>query len=241
MKIELQQITAENLAVAVVAAREIFPYEVHDDGFWPEVAYKMSITEQNPRFRYYLAIHEGLVVGITGHYPPEDGRPEIWLGWFGVLPSKRSHGYGSEILYQTSVIIHGFGQQEMRLYSGDRDEERPAHKLYTRMGFEVTGGGLVDCEPVIYFKAKLPLVKVWTVAESSALPEDEKLRMLKVAKRSPWYDDWHPYCLLCTGTMARMSKRAYGFKCEHCGNMIAWDLTRLAESPVKGTVQWVTA
>jgi len=71
----------------------------------------------------------------------------------------------------------------------------------------------------------------WTVAESSALPPETKDAMLRQAKMGTWYDGWEPYCLTCD-TMRRMDRKAYGFRCGSCGNMIAWDLTRLAESPL---------
>lgn len=155
--INLSPITSENLARAIAAAWQIFPYETHAEGFWPEVAYNMAIAEQDPQFKYYLATDGETLVGITGHYPPEDGQPQIWLGWFGVLPSERRKGYGVKILNATAEIIAGFGMAELNLYSGDRQEERSAHRLYLRLGFEQTGRGEVDGDPVLYFKTKLPL------------------------------------------------------------------------------------
>jgi hypothetical protein len=71
----------------------------------------------------------------------------------------------------------------------------------------------------------------WTVTESSALPPATKDAMLREAKMGTWYDGWEPYCMTCD-TMRRMDKEAFGFHCRCCGNMIAWDLTRLAESPL---------
>jgi GNAT superfamily N-acetyltransferase len=154
----LERITSENLAKAIAAAWLIFPYETHAEGFWPEVAYKMAIEQQNPRFAYYLARDTEKIVGITGHDPAEDGEPEMWLGWFGVLPTERRKGYGSKILLATCEIISGFGISSLYLYSGDRKEERAAHRLYLRNGLKQIGRGEVDGDPVLYFKTKLPLV-----------------------------------------------------------------------------------
>ncbi len=75
------------------------------------------------------------------------------------------------------------------------------------------------------------LGKPWTVATSSALEESERLRLLKAAKGGTWYDGWQPYCGMCS-TMQRMERKPYGFRCGSCRNMIAWDLTRLVESPL---------
>lgn len=161
--IKLIPITSENLALAVEMARKIFPYETHADGFWPELAYKLSIQEGNPRFRYYLACTEAqagqIYVGITGHYPPEHppAHPEIWLGWFGVLPMERRKGFGTQILHATAAIVSGFGVSELKIYSGDRDEERDAHRLYLRQGAQKIGRGRVDGAPVIYFNIPISL------------------------------------------------------------------------------------
>jgi GNAT superfamily N-acetyltransferase len=154
----LERITAKNLAKAIAAAWQIFPYETHAEGFGPEIAYKMAIEQRNSRFAYYLARDNEKTVGITGHDPAEDGQPEMWLGWFGVLPAERRKGYGSKILLATCEIISGFGISSLYLYSGDREEERAAHRLYLRSGFEQTGWGEMDGDRVLYFKAKLPLV-----------------------------------------------------------------------------------
>lgn len=70
-----------------------------------------------------------------------------------------------------------------------------------------------------------------TKAENEALSEEERLERVKKAKGGTWYDGWKPYCLMCT-TMTRMAKMNYGFRCVQCGNMIGWNLTRLAESPL---------
>ena len=70
-----------------------------------------------------------------------------------------------------------------------------------------------------------------TVAENEAITDEEKLERLKKAKLGCWYDEWQPYCLMCA-TMARMTKMPYGFQCGTCQNMIGWNLTRLAESPL---------
>lgn len=156
--VTLDRITSQNLAKAVATAWQIFPYETHAEGFWPEVAYKMAIEQRNPRFVYYLARDTEKIVGITGHDPTEDEQTEMWLGWFGVLPAERRKGYGSKILLATCEIISGFGVSSLYVYSGDREEERAAHRLYLRNGFEQAGRGIVDGDPVLYFKTRLPLV-----------------------------------------------------------------------------------
>ena len=152
----LERITSANLAEAIAAAWQIFPYEGHAEGFRPEVAYKMAIKRQNPRFAYYLARDTEKIVGITGYDPAEAGQTEMWLGWFGVLPTERRKGYGSKILLATCEMIRRFGISSVYIYSADREEERAAHRLYLRNGFEQVGWGKVDGQPVLYFETKLP-------------------------------------------------------------------------------------
>lgn len=152
MSIVLQPITAANLADAVAVARIVFPYEVHADGFWPEIAYRESIAAQDPRLLYYVVYEGDEIVGITGHYP-ENAR--MGLGWFGVIPEARQRGLGERILRATIEIVTALGATELNLYSEDREEERAAHRLYRRLGFVREAGK----DGLLYFGAKLPLVE----------------------------------------------------------------------------------
>jgi len=66
---------------------------------------------------------------------------------------------------------------------------------------------------------------------SAAYPEETKLILLKKAKGGTWYDNWKPYCGVCS-TMIRMEQHDYGFQCVCCHNMIGWNLHRLLDSPL---------
>lgn len=70
-----------------------------------------------------------------------------------------------------------------------------------------------------------------TIKDNIQLTKEERLQTLKLAKGGTWYDNWKPYCLTCS-TMNRMEQKEFGFKCNTCGNLIGWDLTRLLESPL---------
>lgn len=148
-----KRIVPRNVNMAIEIAREIFPYEVHNGEFWPRTAYKKSIQEQNPDFMYYLVRDKNVIVGITGHY--REKNKKFGLGWFGVVPSLRRKGYGQLILEQTISIISSFGADQIDLYSGDREEEFAAHKLYLKNGFKKLGKGIVDGSPVLYFRRKI--------------------------------------------------------------------------------------
>jgi len=151
----LEKITNANLELAIKIAKEIFPYEIHDGKFWPESAYKEAIDKNWFNFTYFIAYHELSPVGITGYYPPDDDKPDIWVGWFGVLPKFRKRGFGENILGETIRIVKLMGAKTLCLYSGDREEEFAAHRLYLKMGFKETERGEVDSSPVIYFAKSL--------------------------------------------------------------------------------------
>lgn len=84
--------------------------------------------------------------------------------------------------------------------------------------------------PWIYPEALLPIkYEMKTIAEMSALPQEEKDRLLRAAKGGTWYDGWVPYCGTYS-TINRMIRHDHGFNCTICGNIIGWDLLRLKES-----------
>ena len=103
------------------------------------------------------------------------------------------------------------------------ESKNPDYKLHR---YELFSTGTVIEAELTY----APLDK----AASALVPEDVRLRRLKVARSGVWRDDdWRPYCYQCT-TGVRMTKMPYGFKCECCKNDIGWDLLRLTDSDYKG-------
>jgi hypothetical protein len=67
--------------------------------------------------------------------------------------------------------------------------------------------------------------------DSASIPDEIKSAMLVLGKGGTWYDGWQPYCLTCS-TTHRTHRHPYGFRCGSCGNMIGFDLVRLADSPL---------
>ncbi len=151
---KFERITKRNLQLAIKSAKAIFPYEVHQNEFWPETAYRMSIDEGVDDFAYYLVRNtNNNVIGITGHYPAERNKKQGWIGWYGVMPRFRRRGFGQKILLKTIDIMQKkLKMTTVHLWSGDRDEERAAHRLYLLNGFKQTRRGIIDNEPAIYFK-----------------------------------------------------------------------------------------
>jgi len=153
-----ERITDCNLDEALKVATEIFPYEVKNGKLsFEDDAYRASIKENKSDFAYHLVKNaKGIVVGITGYYREEDGT--MWLGWFGVLPGQRGKNFGEKILRKTMGMVESYGWvSELFLYTGQRQEEHHAHRLYERVGFVKTGEGKVEGEPVFYYKVSLLL------------------------------------------------------------------------------------
>ena len=152
-----ERITEDNLSEALRVAAEIFPYEVKNGKLsFEDDAYRASIRENKPDFAYYLVKNKDFpnsIVGITGHYTEDDGT--MWLGWFGVNPKFRGQNLGEKILLETKKIVRGFGKKELFLYTGQRQEEHHAHRLYERMGFVKTGSGEVAGEPVFFYRGSV--------------------------------------------------------------------------------------
>jgi GNAT superfamily N-acetyltransferase len=155
--LSFEPISDRNLEVALEVARGIFPYEVNNGKLtFEDDAYRDSIAECKSDFSYSLVRESGVAVGLTGWYREDDGT--MWLGWFGVVRSCRGRGLGTQILRMTADIVAGFGVKEMFIYSGQRREEHAAHRLYTDNGFINTGLGIVNEEPVLFFRGSVPIV-----------------------------------------------------------------------------------
>lgn len=141
-------------------AKNIFPYETHNGNFWPELAYRQSIEKPEPYFNYYIAYENNIPVGITGHYSNVIGtrilkNSRIWLGWFGVLSDQRRKGYGQKLLDESIKLVKSFGAKKLYLYTGEREEEKPARCLYLKNGFKIYRRGVIDKMPVVYMRASI--------------------------------------------------------------------------------------
>lgn len=123
---------------------------------FPEWLLKACIEENNPAWACFIAMSAGQVVGITAHYADLDGCPEMWLGYFGVLPSMRNKGFGRQILEATLEKVAAFHAPALHLYSGVHEYDLPAHKFYLSNGFVQYDTGEAFGEPVVYFRHELP-------------------------------------------------------------------------------------
>lgn len=85
------------------------------------------------RLIYYLVHDEyGEIVGLTGIYSCI--AHTAWLGWYGVVSSKRKRGYGHAILGSTLDTMRSMGYKFARLYT-EPDVNAEAQPVYKSFGF----------------------------------------------------------------------------------------------------------
>lgn len=135
-KVVLQEIKDEaGIAKVKEIFFDIFPEERPrgDEAF---DCYRESLQPEmwpGERLTYYLVRGEdGEIVGLTGIYSCIANT--AWLGWYGVVPSKRKRGYGHAILNATLGEMRCMGYKFARLYT-EPDVNADAQPVYKSFGF----------------------------------------------------------------------------------------------------------
>lgn len=148
--------TEEDIAILKPMFLEIFPEEANYDF----AAYYDSIKRPHQLFdslEYYFMVHDGNRIGICGLY--SENEIDGWLGWFGVMPEYRNHGFARQCLADMEQLIKSRGFKVMRIYT-NRVVNANAFRLYLKSGFIEDGG----CDDNI-----VTLHKALTVMESPSL------------------------------------------------------------------------
>lgn len=122
-------VAESNISVAVALAEIIFP----DEDLEP--VYRESIAENDPRFQYLIGYSQlAFPVAISGYYPDETGVKDLfWLGWFGVLPSRRREGFGRQLILATIDRVRSLGANRLCLWC--EPDASQAHAFYSSVGF----------------------------------------------------------------------------------------------------------
>jgi GNAT superfamily N-acetyltransferase len=135
--IECEQITADNVDLAIKIQNEIFPSENGALNLICSIDKKMKAEIIGKHWRErandYICRVGDVPVGITGIYVyteyPEDG----WCGWYGILPEFQGQGYGKKLLLWTMGRAKEMGLKNFRLYTDLKDSET-AVNLYREIG-----------------------------------------------------------------------------------------------------------
>ena len=93
---------------------------------------KTGLDYEDDDVKYYIVYDNNEEIGITGIYYYD--YESAWLGWFGVLPNKRSKSYGKRILEKTMELAKQKGFKTMRLYTDELNNSN-AINLYKKLGF----------------------------------------------------------------------------------------------------------
>lgn len=129
-----EKINESNIDLASYIQETIFPSES------ARPIYEMSLRKKHDYFGimdYYIVFkvnnNEKKAIGVTGIYSYSQYPDDAWLGYYGVLPSERNHGYGSQMLdrYEEEAKLKGF--KNIRLYT-NKVENPFAYVLYEKHG-----------------------------------------------------------------------------------------------------------
>lgn len=129
MKLRFEEITKDNIELAVKVQNTIFPEEDGRENYIECInkdSYRRELT-------FWIVYDEDETVGVSGLYSYHEYKDDAWLGWFGVLPDKRNKGYGSKILDHFEDYARKQGYKAFRLYTSD-ELNKEAIKLYTKRG-----------------------------------------------------------------------------------------------------------
>jgi len=131
MKLRYEEVTRENLELAVKVQNSIF---IEEDG---RTNFLDAINKNNYRklLLFWIVYDLDAPIGISGVYVYHEYPEDIWLGWYGVLESERGKGYGYQMLCDFEDYARKNGYKNIRLYT-DELSNRKAINLYVKFGME---------------------------------------------------------------------------------------------------------
>jgi|WetSurMetagenome_2_1015567.scaffolds.fasta_scaffold70965_4 RimJ/RimL family protein N-acetyltransferase len=138
LKGNLSIITSRNInnyEPILVGLKEDFELEFYEDILiWCGV---IPNTDPSKFWQVHLIKSDDEVVGICGLYSLYPyNQEELWLGWFGVVPSKRNQGIGQYALDWMKRYADLVGCKRLMSYVG---EDGQPLQFYYRNGFKVIG------------------------------------------------------------------------------------------------------
>jgi GNAT superfamily N-acetyltransferase len=127
-QIHFELITDTNFDIAKRVQNTIFPEEDGGENFKEAIRHDPYRKEMD----YYIVYFNDEPIGVTGIYSYHEYPEDAWLGWFGILPEYRHHGYGSVTLEKTIAMAAEKGYRNFRLYTDELATD--AHHLYEKYG-----------------------------------------------------------------------------------------------------------
>jgi len=91
--------------------------------------------EANFPTKYWVAVQEGEVIGITGFYQHLNS---FWLGWFAVKSKYQRNGLGKVLLAKTEEAGRKLSWKELWVLTSSLPEFARARRFYKKEGFKET-------------------------------------------------------------------------------------------------------
>ncbi len=94
--------------------------------------------------RYWIALSENRVIGLSGYYFDPNEPDAVWAGWtavdrnLGILSAKAANGLIAKVVYEAKKT----GREYLRLYTTELPEEVMANKIFDKLGFKVYKKGI---------------------------------------------------------------------------------------------------
>ncbi len=159
---ELQHLKPEFVAEAMLLTQRVFKdddqstirtcfQEAVDPGSQP----KFMKAHECSDIRYWVALVNERVVGVTGFYDKIHMPGVIWVSWFCVHPDHQKAGIGTALLQFTIQQARAEGYEYLKLFTANHEDERAAHRLYKRFGFEETHRERREGQELIFLQLKL--------------------------------------------------------------------------------------
>lgn len=138
----------KNVDAAKNLLNAVFPVQtrIERSDFWLPASLDGIYKRKSPNnkvvwVKYWVALEQKKVIGITGLYTLKDDEAEAyWLSWFCVDPVYRQKGIGNRLLDFAIRKAKAGSKRFLRLYtSPDDPNETAAQVLYEKKGFGITG------------------------------------------------------------------------------------------------------
>jgi len=136
----------KNSNITIIQSRDIHDYKpileelVEDFGY---VYYYAILTwcgilgnDDHNYWQVYLIKQKNKVIGICGLYSQSSSTKELWLGWFGIIPSHRNKNIGQLALEWMMDNAKSIGCKKLMSYV---DEDGKPLPFYYRNGFKNIG------------------------------------------------------------------------------------------------------
>lgn len=128
MKLRFEEVTKENLEIAVSVQNEIFPLEDGRDNYIEGIE-NNSYRKEMVNFIVYTLDKP---IGVVGLYSYKEYPNDAWLSWFGVLEKYQNKGFGSLIFDFFEELARDKGYNAIRVYTSEEFDR--AMRLYKDKG-----------------------------------------------------------------------------------------------------------